>query len=259
MRITRLVVLTLVTLGMLASAALAAPCPNTTPGRYPVKIDSAPQGANVYIGDKTCLVGVTPWSGKLAKATHTVIIEINGYEPATRTFTVAALRKTQELFVPLVKKADPPKIDVKIDADPKGMANAIVWVDGETKGPAPVTVTTTVGRHQVQIKKDGYETYETWISTTENNTSTLLPQLKEIAKPKYGTVVVEADVPDAEVYIDGNKHPDNTPALISNVIEGRHVIEVRKAPSLPWKQTIQVTADKSTKVHAELQATMHGG
>src|SRR4029079_3440663 len=43
------------------------------------------------------------------------------------------------------------------------------------------------------------------------------------------------------------------------VIEGPHVIEVRKPPSLPWKQTIQVVAEKSPKVHAELQATMHGG
>ena len=37
------------------------------------------------------------------------------------------------------------------------------------------------------------------------------------------------------------------------------MIEVRKAPSLPWKQTVQVDADKPTKVRAELQATMHGG
>ncbi|NVB81486.1 MAG: PEGA domain-containing protein [Kofleriaceae bacterium] len=259
MRITRLVVLTLVTLGLAAHAAFAAPCPNNTPGRYAVKIDSAPPGAMVYINDKTCLVGQTPWVSKLAKGTHTVIIEAQGYEPATRQFTVAAVRKTQELFVPLIKKADPPKIDVKADADPKGVAGAQVWLDGEMKGQAPVTLTVTPGRHQIQLKKDGYETYETWLSATENQTSTMLPQLKEIAKPKYGTIVVEADVPDAEVYIDGNKHPDNTPALISNVIEGLHVIEVRKAPSLPWKQTVQVTASQATKVRAELQSTMNGG
>src|SRR5437899_5171642 len=119
MRITWLVVLSIVTLGMLAAAAFAQPCPNQTPGRFPVKINSAPQGAKVYIGDKTCMVGTTPWTGKLAKATHTVVIEADGYEPMTRTFPVAALHKTQELFVPLVKKADPPKIDVKADADPK--------------------------------------------------------------------------------------------------------------------------------------------
>jgi hypothetical protein len=244
---------------MFATAALAAPCPTQTPGKYAVKIDSAPQGAQVYINDKTCLVGNTPWSGKLSKGANTVIIEIAGYEPMTRTFNVAAVRKTQELFVPLVKKADPPKIDIKADADPKGVAGAQVWLDGEMKGAAPITLTVTEGRHLLQLKKDGYQTFETWVPATNNNTQTLMPQLKEIPKPKFGTVVVEADVPDAEVYIDGNKHPDNTPAMIANVIEGPHIIEVRKPPALPWKQTIQVTADKSSKIRAELQATMHGG
>jgi hypothetical protein len=234
-----------------------ADCPKT--GRYAVKIDSAPQGAPIYIGDKTCQIGTTPWEGKLNKGDYNVIIDTPGYEAATKTFHVAALRKEQELFVPLVKKADPPKIDIKADADPKGMAGATVLLDGEVKGNAPVTLTTTEGRHLVHIQKDGYEPYETWVNATNNQTQTMMPQLKEIAKPKYGTVVVDSDVSDAEVYIDGNKHPDNTPAVIQNVIEGLHVIEVRKPPGLPWKQTVQVTANQQTKVRAELAATMNGG
>ena len=242
----------------IATVAIAnADCPKT--GRYSVKIDSAPQGAPIYLGDKTCQIGVTPWEGKLNKGDYTVIVETPGYETATKPFKVAALRKQQELFVPLVKKAEPPKIDIKADADPKGVAGATVMLDGEVKGQAPMVITTTSGRHQLRITKDGYEPYETWITATDNNTQTMLPQLKEIAKPKYGTVVVDADVPDAEVYIDGNKHPDNTPAVIQNVIEGLHVIEVRKAPALPWKQTVQVTANQQTKVRAELQATLNGG
>ena len=248
----------LLILAFVASAA-HADCPK--PGRYSysVKIDSAPQGAPIYVGDKTCQLGTTPWQGKLNKGDYTIIIDTPGYEPATKSFHVAALRKQQELFVPLIKKADPPKIDIKADADPKGMAGATVLLDGEVKGNAPVTLTTTEGRHLVHIQKDGYEAYESWITAKNNETTTLLPQLKEIAKPKYGTVVVDSDVPDAEVYIDGNKHPDNTPAVIQNVIEGLHVIEVRKAPGLPWKQTVQVTANQQTKVRAELAATMNGG
>ena len=234
-----------------------ADCPKT--GRYAVKIDSAPQGAPIYIGDKTCQIGVTPWEGKLNKGTYSVIIETPGYEPATKDFKVAALRKEQELFVPLVKKADPPKIDVRADADPKGVAGATVMLDGEVKGQAPLVLTTTAGRHQLRITKDGYEPFESWYSVADNNTTTVMPTLKEVAKPKYGTVLVDADVPDAEVYIDGNKHPDNTPAIIQNVIEGVHVIEVRKEPALPWKQTVQVVADQQIKVRAELQATLNGG
>jgi len=237
--------------------AASADCPKT--GRYSVKIDSAPPGAPIYIGDKTCQVGVTPWEGKLNKATYTVIIETPGYETATKQFVVAALRKQQELFVPLVKKADPPKLDIRADADPKGMAGATVMLDGEVKGQAPLVITTTAGRHQLRITKDGYEAFENWYTTTDNNTQTVMPSLKEISKPKYGVVVVDSDVPDGEVYIDGNKNPDNTPTVIQNVIEGLHVVEVRKAPALPWKQTVQVTAGQQTKVRAELQATLNGG
>ena len=256
MRLPFVAVLALV-FSVAAVATANADCPKT--GRYSVKIDSAPQGAPIYIGDKTCQIGVTPWEGKLNKGDYTVIVETPGYETASKPFKVAALRKQQELFIPLVKKAEPPKIDVKADADPKGVAGATVMLDGELKGQAPLVITTTEGRHLLQISKDGYEKYETWITATNNNTQTMLPQLKEIAKPKYGTVVVDADVPDAEVYIDGNKHPDNTPAVIQNVIEGVHVIEVRKAPALPWKQTVQVVASQQTKVRAELQATLNGG
>ncbi|MFT3693285.1 MAG: PEGA domain-containing protein [Kofleriaceae bacterium] len=253
---SRIAALAMVVLAALCATA-AADCPKT--GRYSVKIDSSPPGAQIYIGDKNCQIGVTPWEGKLNKASYTVIVETPGYETATKTFAVAALRKQQELFIPLVKKADPPKLDVRADADPKGMAGATVMLDGEVKGQAPLVIVTTAGRHQLRITKDGYEPFENWYTTSDNNTQTVMPSLKEIAKPKYGVVVVDSDVPDAEVYIDGNKHPDNTPAVIQNVIEGLHVIEVKKSPALPWKQTVQVTAGQQTKVRAELQATLNGG
>ncbi len=251
--------LSLAMLALCAGSARAA-CPITASGtKYAVKVDSAPPGATVYINDKTCAAGTTPWSGKVTAGSMTLIVELNGYEPATKAVKIARTRKSQDFFIPLVKKAEPPKIDVRADADPKGVAGAQVWLDGEMKGTAPITLTTTPGRHQLLLKKEGYIQSEQWITAAENQVQTLMPTLKEVDKPKYGTIVVEADVADAEVYIDGNKHPDNTPSLISNVIEGPHVVEVRKPPSLPWKQTVQVTANQSTKVRAELQATMHGG
>lgn len=234
-------------------------CPPKTGTKYKVKIDSAPQGATIYVGDKSCgAVGNTPWDGTLPAGSYTVIIDSPDYELASKPFKVGRLRTVQELFVPLVKKAVPPKIDVRADAD-KNMYGAIVSLDGQAKGPAPIAVITTAGRHLLEIKKDGFEPYSQWVETADNQVQTLAPTLKEIAKPKYGTIVVDADVPDAEVLIDGNKHPDNTPAVINNVIEGVHVIEVRKPPGVPWKQTIQVVSGQQTKVHAEMAALMNGG
>ncbi len=259
MRISTVAFCALATFMFLARPAGAA-CPTTAKGtKYSVKVESAPPGATVYFNDKSCMAGTTPFTGKVVAGQTTIIVELAGYDVAQRSVKIIRSRKVQEFFLPMTKKADPPKIDVKADADPKGVGGAQVWLDGEMKGQAPVTLTVTAGRHLLQLKKDGFETYETWITANENNTATLLPQMKEIAKPKFGTIVVEADVPDAEVFIDGNKHPDNTPALISNVIEGLHVIEVRKPPSLPWKQTVQVKANETAKVRADLQSTMHGG
>lgn len=250
---------TLAVLFLFAGHAHAQNCPAQKTGKYSVKIDSAPQGATVYIGDKACgAVGVTPWTGKLINGNLPVTIEAAGYEPVMRTFTVGKLKKRQDLFVPLVKKSEPPRIDVRADAD-KNVNGATVTIDGQPQGQVPLVVTTTAGRHLLEIKKDGFEPLSQWVEVKNDQTQTIVPSLKEIAKPKYGTIIVDADVPDAEVSIDGNKHPDNTPAVINNVIEGVHVIEVKKPPGLPWRQTVQVTANQQTKVRAELAALLSGG
>jgi hypothetical protein len=240
--------------------ASAGNCPQDKPGKkYKVKIDSAPQGAAIYLGSHDCPLNVTtPWEGQLVNADYVVIVESPGYDPAQRPFKVARSRKVQELFIPMVKKNDPPKIDVRADAD-KNMFGATISLDGQPQGQAPMIITTTPGRHLVELKKEGFDALSQWVDLKDNQTTTLAPVLKEIAKPKFGTVVVDADIPDCEVYIDGNKHPDNTPAVINNVVEGLHVVEVRKAPGLPWKQTVQVTASQQTKVRAEMAATMNGG
>jgi hypothetical protein len=250
--------LTLLFGSSLASAQTT--CPQAKSGRkYKVKVDSAPAGATVYLGGKECgPAGSTPWTGTIPAGSFTVVVELDGYQPASKPFTVKRSRAVQELFVPMIKKADPPRIDVRADAD-KNLFGAQLFVDGELKGQVPMLVDVEPGRHQVEIRKEGFETLTQWITAKENDKITLSPALREIAKAKYGTVIVEADVPDAEVYIDGNKHPDKTPAVINNVIEGIHVIEVRKEPSAPWKQTIQVKAAEQTKVRADLKAGMGTG
>src|SRR5688572_30676309 len=107
MRISRLAwpLMILFAVVFTTSTARAQNCPAQKPGRYAVKIDSSPQGAAVYIGEKACgPVGNTPWTGKLNKGDVTVIIETSGYQQETKTFKVGAVRKVQTLFVPLTKQ-----------------------------------------------------------------------------------------------------------------------------------------------------------
>ena len=173
--------------------------------KYKVRVDSAPQGATVYVDKKEAgPVGVTPWEGSLTAGSHKIIVELDGYMPAEKTVKIARTRKLQDIFVPLIKKADPPRIDVRADAD-KNVFGATVYLDGQAQGTVPTLLTTDPGRHLVEIKKEGFQDFSTWVEVKENEKATLTPFLKEIAKPKIGTIVVEADVPDAEVYLDGDE------------------------------------------------------
>ncbi len=227
-------------------------------GKYKIRVESAPPGATVYIDRKELgPVGVTPWDATVLNGEYVFIVELEGYQPAQKIVKVARTRTLQPTFIPLIKKLDPPRIDVRADAD-KNVFGATVFLDGQNQGSAPVLLTTDPGRHLVEIKKDGFETFSTWVDAKENEKVSLTPFLKEIAKAKVGTLVVDADVPDAEVLLDGNKVAGTTPVFITDVIEGLHVVEVRKEPAVPWKQTVQIIAGTQAKVRAELKATIGG-
>jgi hypothetical protein len=239
-----------------AAQAPAGPCPMAKAGRkYKVRIDSAPPGATVYLDRKDCgAVGVTPWASSIPNGNYQVILELDGYQPAQQAFNVVRSRKEQALFVPLVKKQDPPRIEVRADAD-KNVFGAQVALDGQPQGPVPVTLQTSEGRHLVEVKKDGFEPWSQWVDIKMNEKQTLTPQLKESVKP--GQIIVDADVPDADVLLDNNP-VGKTPALIDKVPEGIHMIEVRKDPAVPWKQTVQVTGGQQVKVTAALKASVGG-
>ncbi len=245
-------------LGLVSAHGAAADCAATKGGKYKVKIDTSPPGAIVYTNkDKAnCTVGTSPWTGNLNAGEWTITVEAPGYVSQEKVIKVARVRTEQDTFIPMVKLPNPPKIDIQ--AADKSVAGAAVFVDGQPQGVAPVTVTTTPGRHLLEIKKDGFDPFSQWVDLQNDQIQSIAPTLKD-NKPKYGSILVDADVPGAEVSIDGNKHPDVTPTIIQNVIEGIHVIEVKKAPGLPWRQTVQVVATQQVKVHAELAALMNGG
>jgi hypothetical protein len=247
-----------------AQAPAAGPCAMAKSGKkYKVRIDSTPPGATVYLDNKACgAVGVTPWAGQLVNGSYTVILELDGYQPAQQALTVVRSRKEQPLFVPLTKKQDPPRIEVRADVD-KNLIGVSVTLDGQvqqgTVPPPPqgLMMTTTEGRHLVEIKKDGFEAFSQWVDSKMNETNTLTPTLKEIVKPKEGSMIVTADVDAADVLINNNA-AGKTPLVAEHLVEGMYVVEVRKDPAVPWRQTVQVLAGQQAKVNATLKATMGG-
>ncbi len=238
------------------AAAQTIPRPTKKGRKYSITIDSAPQAAAIYLDDKQYGIhSYTPWTGKLTKGDWKIIIELQGYEPMERIVRVD--KKGQQFFFPLTKKVQPGIIDVQAAADPN-VLGAQVFVDAQLEGTAPIPVEVPAGRHQVEIKKEGFNDYAQWVTLKEGERVTITPVLKAkiVEKPK-GSLLVDADVPDAEVYVNGKLQPDTTPTIIDNLEEGQYVIEVKKAPAVPWKQTVLVEANKRTKVTGKLAATLN--
>lgn len=232
--------------------AQPAGCPNAKAQRtqYTAKIDSVPVGAAIYLDGKQCgSIGQTPWTGKLNAGTITVIFEKDGYKPFTKTITVAKVRKQQDFSAALEPQ---PRVEVNANAD-KNVVGATVTLDGVPAGTVqgPLVILTTAARHLLEIKKEGFEPIQQWIDLTTTSSQVITPVLKEIKK--FGSITVDADVPDAEIYIDQNRHPDNTPATIEKVPEGVHVIEVRKNGQ-SWTKPVNVKEGSPIKVRAELTA-----
>ncbi|NJM91049.1 MAG: PEGA domain-containing protein [Myxococcales bacterium] len=175
------------TLSFGASLASAQNCAQAKSGRkYKVKIDSAPPGATVYLGQKECgPIGVTPWAGTIVSGEVSVLVELDGYQPATKPFRVKRTRSVQALFVPLVKKVDPPRLDVRADAD-KNLFGAQLYIDGELKGQVPMLVDVDPGRHQVEIRKEGFETLTQWITAKESDKITLRRRCAKSPRPSTG-------------------------------------------------------------------------
>ena len=237
--------------------AICAPKPEPKPeacladrkGKQLVKIDSTPTSATLYLGDKSCgIVAKTPWSGKVQAGPLIVILEQTGYDPQTRTLTVTG---SSDLFVPLVR-IEIGSIEVRADSDPNA-AGAPITVDGQSQGTIPVSIKLRAGRHLVEIAKPGFDNYTQWVEIEEAKTVALLPTLHATVVGK-ARLVVDADVAQAEVFVDGTRR-GTTPIAIDDLPLGTHSISVRKPPAKNWETKLFLGAG-STLVRAELSASM---
>lgn len=220
-------------------------------GKYPVKIESTPVGATIYLGSKSCgVVAKTPWRGTLAAGPVLVILEHQSYDTVERTVEVTA-KSTSELFVPM-QRTNAGFVEIKGDADP-GVAGVAVTVDGQPKGTVPVTLKLPVGRHLIEIAKPGFETFQQWIDLLDGQTMVVLPELRAVVVAT-ARLVIDADVKQAEVWIDGERK-GTTPLAIDRLPLGSYTIVVKAAGAQDWTKRVTLAAGQ-TLLKAELAASL---
>jgi outer membrane receptor protein involved in Fe transport len=205
-------------------------------------IESDPPGAVIYLDRKDLgSRGVTPRTLALPEGEHTVILEMPDFEPG-RSQKVE-LKIGQEVTTQI--KLNPILGSVEV----RGTQGAAVRIDSEASEPlcsVPCSFKSRPGKHVVLLSKPGYRSQELPVNVTANGSE----RLRATLEPLSGSVVVNADVREALITIDGQPRAF-TPAVVSLPV-GRHEVLVSQAGFRPLTRSALVETDRSVKVDFEL-------
>jgi hypothetical protein len=151
--------LTVLGLGVLPARVEAKP--------YPVRIESQPSGATVYLDSKEGdPLGQTPFNGRLAAGSHTLIVELDGYVSQVQDINVRRKHRLQRIAVRL-SRIELATIEIAPDKAATDLRGARVKIDGKEVGSLPDAIQVPAGPHQLEVVKDGYKTFETWVEAAE--------------------------------------------------------------------------------------------
>ena len=195
----RRVAVAVLVVAVLGGTARAAP-------KRSVRIETEPEGATVYVGDKESgSVGTTPLDLSLPPGEHTLILELDRYLPRFEVITVGKKGKARQVFQFRLESS----VAVVIVRGKNLPASARVLIDGTDHGPPPARVEVDPGAHQVQVLADGAPPFETWIEVDGGAQQTVDASVGAPAgaQPPPKPVVTAGPAPPAVVAAAGPASP----------------------------------------------------
>ncbi|HOV50273.1 MAG TPA: PEGA domain-containing protein, partial [Candidatus Cryosericum sp.] len=119
-----------------------------------IRVTSTPASATILL-DGRSTGKKTPATLVVTPGSHTVTLQLSGYNQASRTVT-AVKGKATTASITLTQPAPVAQGSLKVTSTPAG---ATVTVDGKVvKGVTPLTVSVTLGTHTVKVALAGYQT-----------------------------------------------------------------------------------------------------
>lgn len=205
-------------------------------------VETDPPGAVIYLDRKDLgSLGTSPRTLAISQGAHRVITELPDFEPGLSA--QLDMRVGQETRVQL--KLKPILGTVVI----RGTNGAAIHVDALENPPTcrvPCAVKMRPGRHPLFVVLAGFRNQEVTVDVVANSTQ----QLRATLEPLAGSVVVNADVKDALISIDGQPRAF-TPAVVELPV-GQHEVLVSQPGFRPLRQTVLVETDKSTTLEFQL-------
>jgi hypothetical protein len=151
-----------------------------------VHITTDVPGASVYVGDRAQgQVGVSPWGGILPAGQHKIIVERPGYKLAEKEVNVELGGQHEIEFV--LERLDFGQLLVKAN-----VPGAMVLVDGQLLGAAPIDEAVQPGKRSVVVKASKMKDYETQVDIGGGQQTKLLVRMNP--KPSRTSAWVSAGV-----------------------------------------------------------------
>jgi hypothetical protein len=164
-----------------------------------VVIDSKPQGATIYLNDKTKgPFGKTPWQGSLEPKAVRLILESKGFKPEQRQITPQP-DKLVDIYIALSEEHYLGWIEVTSNA-----VGAQVFIDRKdigAVGRTPFTGHLKPGKHTIYLERLGYQPLEKTIDV-KPGTATQLSWPMEPTNSGFVSVVGR-EAKGGKLFIDG--------------------------------------------------------
>jgi hypothetical protein len=214
---------------------------------------SNPAGAAIYMNGN--FQGYSPVTiPNLPPGTYSLKASLSGYTPDTQLINVYT-GQTATYYPNLQQSPPAPRSTgtVSVTSVPNA---ALVYVDGNYQGKAPLTATLYPGSHSFRISLPGYNDYTSSVYVTANTNQKLNAVLNTAV---FGTVSISS-IPGATVWLDSNNKgiiPTSGTLTLSGITSGNHVFKVTAGGYNDWINTVYIQPNAVTPISAAL--TSSGG
>lgn len=223
-----------------------------------LRLDSTPQGAEVYLNDR--YAGKTPLDmDQISADDYLARVEYPGYQTWTRTIQITPGR-TAFVHANLVSIERYGSIAVRCNED-----NARIYLDGQYKGLTEKNRNVLMeqvreGSHDVRIVLSGYLEWSQRIEVKSNQRIQLTVNLNRITRT--GSLDITCDVDNARIYLDGKYYRDtiiNRSVNISNIQEGNYEFKISKEGYQDYVTMVSIYPDQTYRLNVVMRRVQREG
>jgi tRNA A-37 threonylcarbamoyl transferase component Bud32 len=203
-------------------------------------VDSNPQGADVFLGNKKTPEGKTPLNLPLGPARYHLRIALANHKEEAQDIEVTGGQNIERTFT-LVPATEM----IEIDSNPQG-ADVLIGDKTEPEGKTSFRKAYPVGSYKIKVRKEGFLDHVEDVVISSGTPFKKTIELKAVlVTPKYTLIINSAPEEEAQIYIN-NQDKGKTPKKIE-MTESQVQLRVEKPGYKPHSETIVFTSPELIK------------